>query len=56
MERLSNLGDEEDELIEGEEGVVEGAEGTNDGAETVAEASAEDAYDAPSSDDADSDE
>ncbi|WP_300419767.1 hypothetical protein, partial [uncultured Pseudoalteromonas sp.] len=53
VERLSNLGGDE----EGEEGDIEGAEGTVDGSIDAAETSAEDAGDtAPESEGTDSDE
>ncbi|MBO6805014.1 MAG: DNA gyrase subunit A, partial [Thalassospira sp.] len=56
VERLSNLGDEDDEIIDGEEGVIEGAEGAVETADQAPEASDEDAAEAPASDEADRDE
>ena len=56
VERLSNLGDEDDEIIDGEEGVIEGAEGAVETADQAPEASDEDASEAPASDEADRDE
>ena len=56
VERLSNLGDEDDEIIDGEEGVIEGAEGAVETADQAPEASDEDAAEASASDEADRDE